>query len=69
MPKKIAERRELPTIAAVIPALRFLGSLNHNWLHIRWHTRAGPIPAAVAIRRGRKAWVLRASVEVSVGLE
>ena len=71
MSEKIAERGKLTTIAAVVPTLRLLWSFNHYWLHVRWYARGSPI-AAVAIhgtRRGWKAWVLRASGEVSVGLQ
>ena len=49
VPEKIAERRELTTIAAVIPALRLFRGFDHYWFHIRWHTRAPPIAAAIAI--------------------
>ena len=48
VPEEIAERRELTTIAAVIPALRLFRGFNHYWFHIRWHTRAPPI-AAIAV--------------------
>ena len=71
MPEKIAERRKLTTIAAVIPTLGLLWSFNHYWLHVRWYARGSPI-AAVAVhgtRRGWKTRILGASKEVSVSLQ
>ena len=49
VPEEIAECRKLTTIAAVIPALRLFRGFNHYWFHIRWHTRAPPVAAAIAI--------------------